>query len=68
MMLADGTVAMEVEGAEESRVRLRVVQRGTIRSRQGINLPGVKLSAPAISETDRANAIWSAQQGIDFLD
>ena len=34
---------------------LRVVQRGTIRSRQGINLPGVKLSVPAIS-VDRSSA------------
>ena len=51
-MLADGTVAMSVEGKEPGRVRLRVVQRGTIRSRQGINLPGVKLSVPAISEHD----------------
>ena len=67
VMLADGTVAMEVAGIDENRARLRVVQRGTIRSRQGINLPGVKLSAPAISEIDREHAIWAAQSGIDFL-
>jgi pyruvate kinase len=67
IMLADGTVAMEVVGAEQNRVRLRVVQRGTIRSRQGINLPGVKLRAPAISETDRQNAIWASREGVDFL-
>ena len=47
--------------------RLRVVQRGTIRSRQGINLPGVKLSAPAMSATDREHAIWAAKAGIDFV-
>jgi pyruvate kinase len=67
ILLADGTVAMEVKAKEADRVRLRVVERGTIRSRQGINLPGVKLSAPAISESDRAHAIWAAQTGIDFL-
>jgi pyruvate kinase len=67
ILLADGTVAMEVEAKDADRVRLRVVQRGTIRSRQGINLPGVKLSAPAISDTDREHAIWASQCGIDFL-
>ena len=48
VMLADGTVAMRVEEVSPERARLRVVQPGTIRSRQGINLPGVKLSAPAL--------------------
>ena len=67
VMLADGTVAMSVESKEPGRVRLRVVQRGTIRSRQGINLPGVKLSVPAISETDREHAIWAAKAGVDFV-
>lgn len=67
VMLADGTVSMLVESKEPGRVRLRVVQRGTIRSRQGINLPGVKLSAPAISVVDHQHAIWAAQAGVDFV-
>ena len=66
-MLADGTVSMEVEGKIADRAHLRVIQRGHIRSHQGINLPGVKLSAPAISEHDRAHAIWAAGAGVDFV-
>jgi pyruvate kinase len=67
VMLADGTVSMRVEGKESNTVRLQVVQRGAIRSRQGINLPGVKLSAPAISEIDRQHAEWAADGDIDFV-
>jgi pyruvate kinase len=67
VMLADGTVAMEAVAKEPGRVRLRVVDRGTIRSRQGINLPGITLGVPTISETDRANAIWAAKAGVDFI-
>jgi pyruvate kinase len=67
VMLADGTVTMKVEAKEQGRVRLRVVQRGTIRSRQGINLPGVALSVPALSETDCEHAIWAAKTGVDFI-
>lgn len=67
VMLADGTVAMSVESKEPGRARLRVVERGTIRSRQGINLPGVTLSVPTISEIDRAHAIWAAKAGVDFI-
>jgi pyruvate kinase len=67
VMLADGTVAMSVERKEVGRAFLRVVERGTIRSRQGINLPGVTLSVPTISETDRRHAIWAVKAGIDFI-
>lgn len=67
VMLADGTVSMEVTAREFGRARARVVQRGTIRSRQGINLPGVKLSAPAMSASDCDHAVWAAKVGIDFV-
>jgi pyruvate kinase len=67
VMLADGTVSMRVEELREERARLVVVQQGTIRSRQGVNLPGVKLSAPAISVEDHQHAIWAAKAGADFV-
>lgn len=67
VMLADGTVAMVVEEKTAGRARVRCVQHGVIRSRQGINLPGVKISAPAISVDDHQHAIWAAQAGVDFV-
>lgn len=67
VMLADGTVSMVVEELMPDRARLRVLQQGMIRSRQGINLPGVKLSAPAISVEDHQHAIWAAKAGADFV-
>ncbi|MGI9430430.1 MAG: pyruvate kinase [Bythopirellula sp.] len=67
VMLADGTVSMVVEELWPGKARLRVVQEGTIRSRQGINLPGVHLSAPAISVDDHKHAIWAAKAGLDFV-
>jgi pyruvate kinase len=67
VMLADGTVCMAVQRKEPGRAIAKVVQRGTIRSRQGINLPGAKLSVPAISVLDHQHAIWAAQAGVDFV-
>lgn len=67
VMLADGTVSMEVIEKTPGRARVRVVQQGTIRSRQGINLPDVKLSAPAISMNDHQHAEWAAKAGVDFV-
>lgn len=67
VMLADGSVSMIVEELLPDRAKLRVQQQGIIRSRQGINLPGVKLSAPAISVEDHQHAIWAAKAGADFV-
>lgn len=67
VMLADGTVSMVVEKLYQGKAKLRVVQEGTIRSRQGINLPGVRVSVPAISVEDHKHAIWAAKAGVDFV-
>ena len=67
VMLADGTVELRVESKTAETAVCRVVQGGTFRSRQGINLPGVKLSAPSLGEKDRDNARWAASAGVDYL-
>ena len=67
VMLADGTVSLTVIKVSSDRVRCRVVDPGLIRSRQGINLPGVKLTVPAMTEEDQDNAVWAARNGIDFV-
>jgi len=67
VMLADGTVAMVVEEKLSDRLTCRVVLSGLLRSRQGINLPGVQLSVPSLTEEDRINAIWATSQEIDFV-
>ena len=56
VMLADGTVSLVVEERQPDEVICRVVQEGTVRSRQGVNLPGVKLSVAAMSAADWEHA------------
>ncbi len=67
IMLADGTVSLVVEQISTDWAECRVLQSGLIRSRQGVNLPGVKLSVAAMSDLDRENAIWAAKNDIDFV-
>ena len=67
VMLADGTVSLIVEHVGSDEAVCRVIQPGTVRSRQGVNLPGVKLSVPALAAVDRDNAAWAARNGVDFL-
>jgi pyruvate kinase len=67
VMLADGTVSMVVVGKSSDEVRCKVVGGGIIRSRQGINLPGAKLSVSSLTEADMANALWAAKNDIDYV-
>ncbi len=67
IMLADGTISMMVIEKTRERLRCSVTERGTIRSRQGINLPGVALSVSAMRPEDVENALWAARNEVDFL-
>lgn len=67
VMLADGMVSLVVESIEPSRAVCRVTAAGEVRSRQGINLPGVKLSVSALQPRDIENAIWASSRKIDFI-
>jgi pyruvate kinase len=69
VLIADGTVTLRVveKVAGEARVITEVEQGGPIRSRQGINLPGVTLGTPSLTEKDRDDAEWAIGQGLDFL-
>lgn len=67
VMLADGIVSLQVESVDAEAAVCLVTQGGIVRSRQGINLPGVRLSAPAVSPDDAANAEWAATAGADYV-
>lgn len=67
VMLADGTVALQVMRMTPDSAECVVISGGEIRSRQGINLPGVKLSVAAMRPEDIENAIWGAANAVDFI-
>lgn len=67
VMLADGTVSMHVTAIEPDAAVCRVTGAGMLRSRQGVNLPGVALTVPAMTNDDLDNARWAAQAGADFI-
>jgi pyruvate kinase len=63
----DGNLELEVLAIAGTDVKCRVVVGGTLKDRKGMNLPGVKVSAPALSETDRSLARFALRLGVDFL-
>ena len=67
IVLADGLARLKVTSKTADQLICNVVDGGKIRSRQGVNLPGTNLSVPALGETDRHNAVWAAEQGVEFV-
>jgi len=67
ILLDDGYLSMEVVRVDGEDVKTRVVQGGTLKDKKGINLPGVKISAPALTEKDRADLAFGLRAGVDFI-
>jgi len=67
VMLADGMISMQVVEKKKDSVRCSVSVRGTIRSKQGINLPGTSLSVSSMRPEDVDNALWAARNHVDFI-
>jgi pyruvate kinase len=67
ILVDDGLIEMVVLDIRGQRVVTRVLHGGEIRSHKGMNLPGVQVSAPSITDKDRADAQFAVEQGIDYL-
>ena len=67
VLIDDGNVQLDVTGVSGSRVHLRVVVGGKISNHKGINLPGVSVSAPALTEKDEGDLRWALAAGADIV-
>ncbi|TWT39752.1 pyruvate kinase [Blastopirellula retiformator] len=67
VMLADGTITMEVVEKTDDTLTCVVVAGGILRSRQGINLPGTKLGVETITPRDRDHVRWAAETDLDYV-
>jgi pyruvate kinase len=67
ILLDDGLLSVEVTRITPPRVEGRVVDGGTLTSNKGMNLPGLHVSAPALTEKDREDAAHAASVGADYL-
>jgi pyruvate kinase len=67
LLLDDGLLSLEVIENNDTDVETRVLIGGTLKNNKGINLPGVKVSAPALTEKDRRDLAIGMQVGVDFV-
>ena len=67
VLINDGLIELVVLDVEAPRVTARVLHGGLLTSHKGINLPGVSVSAPSITDKDREDVAFAVEQGIDYL-
>ncbi len=67
ILLDDGLLSLEVTGVRGSRVEAVVHYGGELKSHKGMNLPGLEVSAPALTEKDLEDVTQAATLGIDYI-
>jgi pyruvate kinase len=67
ILIDDGKVAVEVIDVTKTEVRTKCVEAGSISNNKGLNLPGVAVSVPALSEKDIEDLKWGLKAGADFI-
>lgn len=67
ILINDGLIEVTVSGVEGDAVRCTVVFGGTLSSNKGMNLPGVHVSAPSLTEKDREDLAFAVEQDLDAL-
>jgi pyruvate kinase len=67
LLIDDGKVKVRVTGVEGPRVATEVIVAGPVSNNKGINLPGVAVNVPALSEKDEADLRWGLALGADLI-
>ena len=67
ILLDDGLLKLEVEKVAADDVTCIVIDGGTLKDKKGMNLPGSKLSTPALTEKDKADIVFGRELGVDYF-
>ena len=67
IMLDDGLIMLRIETVNDTDITCTVLNSGKIKTKKGVNVPGVHLSMPYLSQKDREDIIFGIQNGFDFI-
>ena len=67
ILLDDGLVRLTVLETSETEIRCRVENDGNMKNHKGVNVPGVRLNMPYMSQQDRDDLLFGAEQGFDYV-
>jgi pyruvate kinase len=67
IMLDDGLIKLQIQTVNDTDIVCTVLNNGKIKNKKGVNVPGVHLSMPYMSQRDKDDIIFGIQQGYDFI-
>ena len=67
IMLDDGLIKLQIQTVNDTDIVCTVLNSGKIKNKKGVNVPGVHLSMPYMSQRDKDDIIFGIQQGFDFI-
>ena len=67
IMLDDGLIKLQIQTVNATDIVCTVLNSGKIKNKKGVNVPGVHLSMPYMSQRDKDDIIFGIQQGYDFI-
>jgi pyruvate kinase len=67
ILIDDGRVELHVESLEGEKIHCTVVNSGKVSTKKGVNVPGVRLNLPAISEKDKSDILFGIENDIDYI-
>jgi pyruvate kinase len=63
----NGLINLEVLSKEDRVMQVKVIDGGLLKSKRHVNLPGIRVNLPAITDKDRRDIEFGMQQGVDFI-
>lgn len=63
----NGLINLEVLSKQDRNMQVKVIDGGLLKSKRHVNLPGIRVNLPAITEKDRRDIEFGIQQGVDFI-
>ncbi|MGD6879518.1 pyruvate kinase [Bacillus infantis] len=69
ILLDDGLIGLEVTKIDKanSEIHTKILNSGTLKNKKGVNVPGVSVKLPGITEKDANDILFGIEQGVDFI-
>lgn len=67
LLIADGLIELKVNSVKDSEIRCQVVNGGEMGSRKNVNIPGVVVNLPAVTEKDIKDIVFAVENNLDFI-
>lgn len=67
ILISDGLIALRVQAVDGPKIFCKIENGGKITSQKGVNIPGVKVSLPSLTDDDKKDIVFGIENNLDFV-